>query len=115
MVLQGVQGQHCQQRHVQTLAHAYAAITSHTDPWVALNEFFHEWFDYSRIERATLIAEEVLPGGPLSCWTCPQPNSQRPNGIDAGGGRSSVPPLLTICARTAGWRLPRGWRILAMP
>lgn len=61
---QRVHGQHSQQRQIQTLARAYAAITAHADPWVALNEFFHEWFDYSRTERDILIAEEVLPGGP---------------------------------------------------
>ncbi len=60
----GVQGQAGQQRPVQTLAGAYAAIAAHTDPWVALNEFFHEWFDYSRTERLQLIAEDILSGGP---------------------------------------------------
>ena len=62
-----VESQPGRQRPVQTLARAYAAITAQTDlssPWVALNEFFHEWFDYSRTERAQLIAEEVLPDGP---------------------------------------------------
>lgn len=60
----GLQRVHGQQRQIQTLARAYEAITAHADPWVALNEFFHEWFDYSCTERAVLIAEEVLPGGP---------------------------------------------------
>lgn len=70
----GVQGQPSQpgqQRPVQTLARAYAAITAHTDPWVALNEFFHEWFDYSRTERAQLVAEDVLPGGPSALLDAP--------------------------------------------
>ncbi|HEY1390368.1 MAG TPA: hypothetical protein VGF38_17660 [Ktedonobacterales bacterium] len=58
-----VHGQPGRQRPVQTLARAYAAIAAHTDPWVALNEFFHEWFDYSRAERLQLIVEDVLPGG----------------------------------------------------
>jgi len=61
MIPQGVPGQ---QRRVQTLTRAYAAIAAHADPWVALNEFFHEWWDYSRTDRAQLVAEEVLPGGP---------------------------------------------------
>ncbi len=52
------------QRSVQTLARAYAEIVAQTSPWVALNEFFHEWWDYSRMDRAQLIAEEVPPGGP---------------------------------------------------
>lgn len=61
------QGEHDRQRPVQTLARAYATITATAAPsipLVALNEFFHEWWDYSRTERAQLIAEEVLPGGP---------------------------------------------------
>jgi hypothetical protein len=62
------------QRPIQTLARAYAAITAQTDPWVALNEFFHEWWDYSRTERARLVAEEVLPGGPSALLDIP-PNS----------------------------------------
>lgn len=61
MVPQGIPGQ---QRHVQTLTRAYAAIAAHMDPWVALNEFFHEWWDYSRTDRVQLVSEEVLPGGP---------------------------------------------------
>lgn len=59
--------QHNRQRPVQTLARAYAEIAAQaaqSNPWVALNEFFHEWWDYSRTERPTLIAEDVLAGGP---------------------------------------------------
>lgn len=58
---------HYPQRPVQTLARAYAEIVAQREqasPWVALNEFFHEWWDYSRTEHAQLIAEEVLSGGP---------------------------------------------------
>jgi len=33
---------------VQTLARAYADTCAGVPPWVALNEFFHEWFDYSK-------------------------------------------------------------------
>ena len=28
-------------------------------PWVALNEFFHEWFDYSREQRELLVADPI--------------------------------------------------------
>ncbi len=52
------------QRPVQTLARAYAAIVEQTPPWVAINEFFHEWWDYSRTQHTLLITEEALPGGP---------------------------------------------------
>ncbi len=67
-----------QQRPVQTLARAYAAIAAHTDPWVALNEFFHEWYDYSRMERPQLIADEILPGGPSVLLDTPSSELPRP-------------------------------------
>lgn len=47
------------QRPVQTLARAYDEIRAGTEPWVALNEFFHEWFDYSRDRREALVAEPI--------------------------------------------------------
>jgi hypothetical protein len=74
----GVQGQPGQQRPVQTLARAYAEIAAHADPWAALNEFFHEWFDYSRTERLQLIAEEVPPGGPSTLLDTPSSELPRP-------------------------------------
>jgi hypothetical protein len=46
-------------RPVQTLARAYDEICAGTEPWVAINEFFHEWFDYSRERRADLVAEPI--------------------------------------------------------
>ena len=46
-------------RPIQTLARAYAAVRAGEDPWVAFNEFFHEWFDYSRDQRAELVAEPI--------------------------------------------------------
>lgn len=58
-----------QQRHVQTLARAYAALCTGTPPWVSLNEFFHEWFDYSSEQRERLIADRI----PLS----PPPHSSK--------------------------------------
>lgn len=54
------------QRSVQTLARAYADIRAGAEPWAALNEFFHEWFDYSKDQRATLVADPILPDGPTS-------------------------------------------------
>lgn len=81
MDLHNVQGEPTQprrQRPVQTLARAYAAIAAHTDPWVALNEFFHEWVDYSGTERPQLIAEEVLPGGPSALLDTPSSELPRP-------------------------------------
>ncbi len=47
------------QRPLQTLARAYADICAGVQPWVALNEFFHEWFDYSRDQRAALIVDPI--------------------------------------------------------
>ena len=44
---------------VQTLARAYAGIRAGDDEWVAINEFFHEWFDYSRDNRAMLVAGPI--------------------------------------------------------
>ncbi len=76
-----VESQPGRQRPVQTLARAHAAITAQTDlssPWVALNEFFHEWFDYSRTERAQLIAEEVLPDGPSALLDTSASRTPRP-------------------------------------
>lgn len=48
-----------QQRPIQTLARAYAALCTGTPPWVSLNEFFHEWFDYSSEPRELLIADPI--------------------------------------------------------
>ena len=47
-------------RSIQTLAEAYRQIRRGTKPWIALNEFFHEWLDYSREQRGALIAEPIL-------------------------------------------------------
>lgn len=64
-------------RPVQTLARAYAtiaaptALSSASRPWVALNEFFHEWWDYSCTQRAQLVAEDVLLGGPPALLETP--------------------------------------------
>lgn len=63
---QDSQGNQQYQRPVQTLACAFAAIAAQTEPWVAINEFLHEWFDYSRTERDKLVADDILPGGPSS-------------------------------------------------
>lgn len=49
-------------RHVQTLARAFEAIRSGERPWTAINEFFHEWFDYSHDHRAALVAEPIRSG-----------------------------------------------------
>lgn len=57
------------QRSVQTLARAYANIRAGVAPWMALNEFFHEWFDYSRDQRAALVADSILPDGPEALLT----------------------------------------------
>jgi hypothetical protein len=44
------------------LARAYDDIRARDDPWCAINEFFHEWFDYSRDDRAALVAEPIRAG-----------------------------------------------------
>ena len=54
------------ERPIQTLARAFADIRAGVEPWVALNEFFHEWFDYSRDQRAALVADPILPSGTVS-------------------------------------------------
>jgi hypothetical protein len=41
------------------MVRAYAAIGAGTEPWVALNEFFHEWFGYARTQRGALVAEPI--------------------------------------------------------
>lgn len=42
-----------------SLARAYRDIRAGMPPWVALNEFLHEWFEYSCERRAALVAEPV--------------------------------------------------------
>lgn len=72
--VQRQQGEPDRQRPVQTLARAYATIAASTGlstPWGALNEFFHEWWDYSCTARAQLVAEDVLPGGPSALLAIP--------------------------------------------
>lgn len=76
--VQGQSSQPGRQRSVQTLARAYAEIAEHTDPWIALNEFFHEWFDYSHTERLQLIADEVLSGGPSALLDTPSTELPKP-------------------------------------
>ena len=49
------------ERYIQTLARAYNAICRGEVPWVAVNEFFHEWQDYVREQRAALIADPLPP------------------------------------------------------
>lgn len=60
------------QRPIQTLACAYAVICAGGEPWVALNEFFHEWFDYSKDQRAMLVADLIIRDG-LDCFAASQP------------------------------------------
>lgn len=61
-------------RSIQTLAQAYAAICAGIDPWLALNEFLHEWLDYSRNQREVLIVDPLRPPAagwaetPLTLW-----------------------------------------------
>ena len=64
------------QRSVQTLARAYADIRAGAEPWAALNEFFHEWFDYSRDQRAALVAEPILLDGSASLLAARQTPEQ---------------------------------------
>src|SRR5689334_6342916 len=71
-------GQPGRQQPIQTLACAYVEIAAHTDPWVALNEFFHEWFDYSRAKRFELIAEDILSDGPSILLDIPSSELPRP-------------------------------------
>ena len=52
------------QRTIQTLAQAYGDICAGAEPWVALNEFFHEWFDYSKDQREALVADPIQPASP---------------------------------------------------
>lgn len=42
-----------------TLARAYRDIRLGTEPWTPINEFLHEWADYSRDNRDALIAEPL--------------------------------------------------------
>ncbi len=52
------------QRRIQTLTQAYADIRAGELPWVALNEFFHEWFGYSVDQRALLVADPIVCENP---------------------------------------------------
>ncbi len=47
-----------------TLAQAYRDICTGTPPWVALNEFLHEWVDYAGDRRAPLVAEPIPIASP---------------------------------------------------
>lgn len=44
-----------------TLAQSYRDMCAGAPPWVALNEFLHEWFDYAQDLRYTLIVESIIP------------------------------------------------------
>ena len=53
------------ERELYTLAQAYQDISAGTEPWVALNEFLHEWFEYAKDQRSQLIAERIPAGDSL--------------------------------------------------
>lgn len=59
------------ERSIQTLARAYDAISRGEAPWVAVNEFFHEWDDYEREQRAALIADPLPPCVPSTAGLAP--------------------------------------------
>lgn len=46
-------------RPVQTLARAFDQICQGIGPWIALNEFFHEWYDYAKDHRPALVATPI--------------------------------------------------------
>lgn len=48
-----------------TLARACRDICAGTLPWVALNEFLHEWFDYASDRREALVAEPIAITSPF--------------------------------------------------
>ncbi len=87
------------ERKPYTLAQAYQDISAGTEPWVALNEFLHEWFEYAQDQRALLIAERIPAGDLLEksepalwrwavfCaatadWLCEHDGIQRPAWVD---------------------------------
>lgn len=81
-----------QQRPIQTLARAYAALCSGTPPWVSLNEFFHEWFDYSSEQREILIADPI-PFNPLPYSSGQEVASRAPHSSRRGERVSNAAPM----------------------
>jgi hypothetical protein len=73
------------ERRLYTLADAYRSISAGAEPWVALNEFLHEWSDYADHQRAELIAEPL------------------PTGASSGVNESATWPWAVFCAATADW------------
>jgi hypothetical protein len=48
-----------------TMADAYCALCAGEQPWVALSEFQHAWYEASFVERAALVHDPIeLPASP---------------------------------------------------
>lgn len=45
---------------LQTIAVAYAEMCSGIDPWVALGNFLHDWYDEAKDRRELLVADPVV-------------------------------------------------------
>src|SRR5262249_62319426 len=56
--------QEARSRPVQTMAQVYRDLVAGVPPWVAFNEFLHEWFDYSKDARVALITDPISDDGP---------------------------------------------------
>lgn len=44
---------------LQTMAVAYAEICQGEEPWIALGNFMHDWFDYAKDRRFELVANPI--------------------------------------------------------
>jgi hypothetical protein len=71
MGLQGVHGQHGQQRHVQTMAPCLRGYHVAHGPWVALNGFFHDGLITPAQNALPSLLRKCSQEGRLSCWTYP--------------------------------------------
>jgi hypothetical protein len=77
------------ERRLYTLADAYRNISAGAEPWVALNEFLHEWSDYADSQRTELIFEPL------------------PTGASSGASEPATWPWAVFCAATADWLCER--------